>query len=317
MTNTAILSCLVVASKGSSLKSMFEQATAHDQTLSYDSLTRFFSRPWSAENELQEAAQNLFQLREGWAILDEIVIAKSIESTLLASVKRRRKSAGGYVTPAISVVLLLWSDGRQRVPLAFEYRNGPESVQELGLRLLRRLRNQFKLRPRCVLFDAGFFSYAFVKRLHSYGWAFVCRAPRSITFEDKRLWQFKRQGFWNDVGQLKNGLKVRAVRRAGKFWLCNRVTWLADTILAWYGKRASIEEVFRVLKQCCHWGYCQLRSETAYIRYLATGFLSFMTWKTARLKASEPTTLYKLRSTVMFGDDDPPIPDYFTNRQIA
>lgn len=39
----------------------------------------------------------------------------------MASVKRLRKFAGGYVTPSIAVVLLLWSDGRQRVPLAFEY----------------------------------------------------------------------------------------------------------------------------------------------------------------------------------------------------
>ena len=81
---------------------MVSQAAAQGHTLSYDSLTRFFSRPWSAERELRDAAQSLFQLSEGWAILDEIVIAKSIESTLLDSVKRRRKSAGGYVTPSIA-----------------------------------------------------------------------------------------------------------------------------------------------------------------------------------------------------------------------
>lgn len=317
MTITAILTCLAVASKGSSLKSMIEQATAQDQTLSYDSLTRFFSRPWSIHHELQEAANSLFCLGEGWAILDEIVIAKSIESTLMASVKRRRKSAGGYVTPSIAVVVLLWCDGRQRVPLAFEYRSGPESVQELGWKLLRYLRNQLKLKPKCVLFDAGFFSYDFARRIHSYGWAFVCRVPNFITFEGKRIWKFKRQGFWNDPGHLKSGLKVRAVRRAAKFWLCNRVTWSAPEILRWYGLRASIEEVFRVLKQCCHWGYCQLRSEAAYERYLATGLLSFMTWETARLQQQEPTTIYKLRSTVMFRRGDPPIPDYFRDRRIA
>lgn len=116
MTNTAILSCLAVASKGSSLKSMVAQATAHCQTLSYDSLTRFFSRPWSIHQELQEAASHLFCLRQGWAILDEIVIAKSIESVLMASVKRRRKSAGGYVTPSIAVVVLLWSDASNGFP---------------------------------------------------------------------------------------------------------------------------------------------------------------------------------------------------------
>lgn len=314
MTNTAILSCLAVASKGSSLVSMAEQAAAHGQTLLIDTV---FSRPWSAECELREAAQSLFLLQKGWAILDEIVIAKSIESVLMASVKRRRKSAGGYVTPSIAVVVLLWSDGRQRVPLAFEYRLGPESVQDLGLRLLRRLRNQFKLRPRCVLFDAGFLSHALAKRIHSYGWAFVCRAPRSLTFEGKRLCQFKRQGFWNDPGQLSSGLHVRAVRRAGKFWLCNRVTWSASTILQWYGQRACIEEVFRVLKQCCHWGYCQLRSEEAYIRYLATGLLSFMAWEAARLLTPEPTTIYQLRPSVMLGDSPPPIPDYFRDRRIA
>lgn len=99
-----------------------------------------------------------------------------------------------------------------------------------------------------MLFDAGFFSHDFVQRIDSYGWAFVCRVPNSITFEGKRIRLFKQQGFWNDPGRLKNGVRVRAIRRAGKFWLCNRVTWSAPKILAWYQKRALIEEVFRILK---------------------------------------------------------------------
>lgn len=317
MTIDLILTCLSVASKGSSLKSMVMQAAAKGYDLSYDALTRFFSRPWSAGQELQAAATSLFQLTKGWAILDEIVIAKSIESVLMASVKRRRKSAGGYVTPSIAVVVLLWDDGTQRVPLAFAYRRGPESVQELGLGLLRQMRNQFKLKPLGVLFDAGFFSLAFVKRLQSYRWAFVCRVPRSILLGDRAIWRFKQQGYWNDVGVLSNGLKVRAVRKADKFWVSNRLSWSRNQILEAYGKRASIEEVFRLLKQCCHWGYCQLRSEAAYERYLAMGLLLLMCWEASRIQQQEPTTIYKHRSTVMFGDTDPPIPDYFRHRRVC
>lgn len=317
MTIDGILACFCIASKGSSLRCMVQQGQGKGMKLSYDTVTGFFQRPWSAHRELQSAVEGLFSLSKGWAILDEIVIAKSIESVLMASVKRRRKSAGGYVTPAISVVLLLWCDGTQRIPLAFEYCLGNETVQELGLKLLRRLRNQFKLRPQCVLFDAGFFGHRFVQRIASYRWAFVCRVPKSINFEGKRIWRYKQQGFWNNVGKLESGLQVRAIRRADKFWISNRVSWSAQVCLDWYAKRAVIEEVFRILKQCCHWGYCQLRSEAAYERYLATGLFCFLLWESARLRASEPTTIYKLRSTVMFQNAPPPIPDYFKLWEVA
>lgn len=42
-----------------------------------------------------------------------------------------------------------------------------------------------------------------------------------------------------------------------------------------------------------------------------------MAWEISRLQAIEPMTIYKLRSSVMFGDLDPPIPHYFRDRQIA
>lgn len=316
MTLDAILTCFCLATKGSSLLSMVKQTKSKGQKISYNSLIDFFNEPWQTEIELKSAAENLFELKNGWLALDEIVLAKSKESLIITSVKRRYKSAGGYITPSISLVLLLWCDGKQRVPLALAYRD-LESVQAVALKLLSEARNKFKLKPMCILMDSGFFSYELLERIDSYGWMFVCRVPKYISFEGKRIWQFKRQGFWNDPGHLKCGLKVRAVRRADKFYLCNRVSKTADEILKWYQKRAVIEEVFKILKQCCHWSYCQLRSEDALKRYYTFGLLTFMAWEHKRIQAIETCTIYKMRSDVMFDNLNPPIPDYFLQRRIA
>lgn len=316
MTLDVILTCFCLATKGSSLRSMIKQTKAKGQKISYNSLTDFFQEPWQPEFELKSAAEGLFKLQNGWLMLDEIVLAKSKESLVMASVKRRKKSAGGYITPSVSLVLLLWCDGKQRVPIGLAYRHN-QSVQELALQLLSQARNRYRLKPMCVLFDAGFFSSKLLERIASYGWMFVCKAPKTILFESKRIWQFKRQGFWNDPGYLKCGLKVRAVRRADKFYLCNRVSKTAEEILKWYQKRAVIEEVFKILKQCCHWDYCQLRSEAALSRFYVVGLLTFMTWEHKRNQALSSCTIYEMRSDVMYGDQKPPISHYFLHREVA
>jgi hypothetical protein len=72
-----ILTCFCLATKGSSLRSMIKQIKAKGQKISDNSLTDFFQEPWQPEFELKSAAEGLFNLQNGWLMLDEIILAKS------------------------------------------------------------------------------------------------------------------------------------------------------------------------------------------------------------------------------------------------
>ncbi|MBF2052681.1 MAG: transposase [Candidatus Sericytochromatia bacterium] len=157
-----------------------------------------------------------------------------------------------------------------------------------------------KLKPQFVFFDSGFANQKLLKRIDDYGWAFISRITKTRKFNDIAMWRYKKQGFWNDVGLLSNGLKIRAIRRADKFFVTNRVMIDASEVVKLYGKRHVIEEVFRVLKQECHWDRCQLRCAEAYERFLSLGCVSFVKWESLRLSQPSFSTIYNLRRSVIF-----------------
>ena len=271
----------------------------------YHRLTAFFHKSWNAQELIARTWQRFHPLSLGFLVIDETLLEKTVVGKLML-VALRYKSTGGYVTPGISVVMLLWSDGKWRIPLRFRIRYpGETSPTLVALEMLSWVRNKLHWKPRCVLFDCGFSTKLMLKRLDDYGWAFVCRTPKSRTFNGMKLFQYKRQGFWNEVGEAWCGLKVRAVRRKGKFYLTNRTSWTAEMVLSWYEERDVIEEVFKILKGYCSWDCCQLRDEAAYERFLAMGVLSFLVLECERIHAPTPVTIYQLReqailSPVMF-----------------
>ena len=275
----------------------------------YQMLTDFFKQNFNPQELIKQSWSRLFSLMEGWLILDEIVLEKSKKGKLKL-VKRRYKSAGGYITPGISIVLLLWTNGSIRIPLRFHiWRPTEGSHTEAAMKLLSWFRNSVKVKPLCVLFDAGFCNQKFLKRLDDYGWCFVCRLPKTRLFNGIPIWRFKKQGYWNDIGYLNSGLKVKAVRIKDKFYITNKVSLSRERIIEWYGKRAEIEEVFKILKHICHWKGCRFRDDNKYERFLSVGVVTFMCWEKARTEHQIPITIHKLRRNVMFDNYDLHIPD--------
>lgn len=305
MTLLQILSCFLLGHKRSSLRDWSREFP----NIHYSSLIGFFRIDFDIQKLLFLAAGKIFSIQNGYLVLDEIVVERSKLGTLPA-VKFRYKSAGGYVTPAISIVLLLWTDGTVRIPIRFELRRpGDGSHVDSALRLLSWARNQWRKNPQCVLFDSGFCSGRLLQRVKDYGWVFICRIPKTRKFEGKKIWQFKQQGYWNEIGYLACGVKVRAVRRADKFYICNRLTWDAQNIVQFYRKRHVIEECFKILKGHCHWKGCQLRTNERFERFLGLGALAFMVWEANRLKASQALTIYELRRNAILCQVKPFIPD--------
>lgn len=263
--------------------------------VSYHSLTAFFHQQIAPQILLALVCHRFHPLTPGWLILDEIILARSKVGRCRAN-KKRWKTSAGHVTPGFSVVVLLWTDGYWRIPLGFRlWRPGDGSHVDAALDLLSWVRNKLHWKPACVLFDAGFAAERLLARLDNYGWAFVCRVPRSRRFEGVQLKRYKRQGNWHAAGEAWCGLKLLAIRRNAKFYVTNRLSWDVETVLAWYSKRSVIEEVFKILCGVCHWKSCHSSNDAAIERFLAIGAITFMVWEAERVHDPGHPTIYRLR----------------------
>jgi DDE family transposase len=132
----------------------------------------------------------------------------------------------GRTTESIaSVVLLVWTDGPVRIPLAFRvWQKGGASTYDLALELLSYARNRLRCKPAFVLFDSWYPSQKLLKRIRDYGRYFVCQLKQTRVFEGRALWGYKQQPYWQAVGALRGGLKVFVVRYRRTYYATNRLT---------------------------------------------------------------------------------------------
>lgn len=298
MTFYQILNLFLIASSNSSLRKWCKEYPE----VNYNDLRNFFAKNFNANELVKDVFTILFKITKGWLIIDEVILKKSKEGKL-KSCKRRYKSTGGYITPAVSIILLIWTDGKIRIPLKFQLRmEDSGSPSEVAMELLSWFRNRMKYKPECVLFDSGFTNQRLLKRIDDYGWLNVYTLPKSRLFNDIQLRVYKKQGYWNDIGYLSSGLKVKAVRVKAKFYVTNKISLDRSDIIEWFSKRAIIEEVFRVLKQECHWDKCQFSNDNKFERFYSLGVVTFITWEYLRILYFRHMTIYQLRRSVMFND---------------
>lgn len=278
----------------SSINSICQQI----ESLSYQDVIGFFKQEYLSQELINNVKTNLFSLMLGYLMFDEIVLSKS-KREVTNFVKRSYKLTGCYVVPGVSIVVLVWTDGNIRIPIRFRIQLNGEKANQSALYLLSWYRNKISKQIKYVAFDSGFASEKVFKRINDYGWCFVTRLPKSRQFNGKKIFKTHRGGYWNKVGYLSNGFKVKAVRRKDKFYITNKLNLEANKIVEMYRKRAIIEEVFRVLKQECHWSRCQLRDYKAYENYYIIGNISFLCLEYMRLQGFA-LTIYQIRRNILF-----------------
>jgi Transposase DDE domain len=238
-------------------------------SVSHDRLTRMLQGTWSGHILLDLALRTLFTVAGGYLIVDDTVVAKPYarrlgEAAWVWSNKERKVLFG------VSVVLLVWTDGQIRIPLAFRvWHKGGASKYDLALELLSYARNRLKCKPAFVLFDSWYPSKKLLKRIRDYGWYFVCQLKKNRVFEGQAVRCYKQQPYWQAVGALTGGLKVFVVRYRRKYYATNRLTLTAPEVRALYRKRHEVEEVIRVLKshlslESCQVGYKRATAEHPY-----------------------------------------------------
>jgi hypothetical protein len=158
-------------------------------------------------------------------------------------------------------VLLIWTDGQVRIPLAFRrwHKAGPSKF-DLALEMLSYARNRLRCKPEFVLFDSWYPSKKLLKRLRDYGWYFVCQLKKNRRFEGQPLSRYLQPPYWHATGSVSGDLKVLVVRYRRKYYATNRLSLSAKEVRTLYRKRQEVEEVIKVLKsqlslEACQAGY--------------------------------------------------------------
>jgi putative transposase len=144
-------------------------AMAEGQDFAHDTLYRALNQPLASFFELSlELCKALGGLDRGYLILDDVLIQR-YRSGKLGLKKARDTSTGAWVF-GLSLVVLAWTDGKRRIPLAFlPYFGEEESKLDLALALLEWAK-EAGFRPEGVLFDAWYAARQVLEWLHAHGW---------------------------------------------------------------------------------------------------------------------------------------------------
>jgi hypothetical protein len=129
---------------------------------------------WSAHTLLHLALRTLFTVAGGYLIIDDMVVEK-LYAQRLGEAAWVWSSKPHKVVFGVSVVLLVWTDGQSRIPVAFRvWHKGGLSKFDLALELLSYARNRLQCRPQFVLFDSWYPSK-------------YCAPPHLIPHESERI----------------------------------------------------------------------------------------------------------------------------------
>jgi putative transposase len=125
-------------------------AMAEGQDFAHDTLYRALNQPLASFFELSlELCKAMGGLDRGYLILDDVLIQR-YRSGKLGLKKARDTSTGAWVF-GLSLVVLAWTDGKRRIPLAFLPYFGEESKLDLALALLEWAKEAAFVRRGCSL----------------------------------------------------------------------------------------------------------------------------------------------------------------------
>ena len=202
--------------------------------------------------------------------------------------------AHGRVLRGHQVVLLVWTDGRVKVPLGMRlWKKGGCSKVELAAQLLREAERRGML-PEYVLFDSWYAAASLLHLLESLGWKYVARLKSNRLFEGEAVRERWPHRFGRGVGRLRKVSHEVCVVKDGRRYFVTNDTQLSSTQLKQhYRVRQQIEEVFRLLKQEFGWGGSSAQRARAQVAHLHLGLYALCITEQAAIK--EGQTIYAFK----------------------
>jgi hypothetical protein len=192
------------------------------------------------------------------------------------------------------VVLLIWTDGRVRVPLGIRlWRKGGYSKVELAAQLLREAERR-GVRPEYVLFDSWYAAASLLHLIKSFGWRYVARLKSNRLFEGRAVRERWPHRFGRGVGRLRKvSHEVCVVKDGRRYFVTNDTQLSSSGLKLHYRVRQQVEEVFRLLKQEFGWGGASAQKVRAQAAHLHLGLYALCLTEAAAMKKGQ--TIYSFK----------------------
>lgn len=263
--------------------------------MSHDTLRRVLYQkvPWS--RRLWESfAQGLVQ-KGGYLVIDDTSWERF--TRVAEAVSWVWSSSVGKPVWGMQVVLLLWTDGKWKVPVGIRlWRKGGPSKVELAVGLLRQARRR-GLQPAYVLADSWYAAAQILNLLEGWGWHYVVRLKSNRKFGEHSL----RTNWPHRYGHARGDLRgvahpVLVVKDGRRYWGTNDLSLTPRDVKAHYSHRQQIEETFRLLKQELGWGRCSCQKQQAQWAHLHLGLYALVF--TQRTAFARGQTIYAFRQSL-------------------
>ena len=226
--------------------------------VSHDALERLLYKKFAWSRRLWDLFASSLISEGGYLIIDDTTwkrYAKQAEA-----VSWVWDSTLGKIVSGMQVVLLIWSDGKRKIPVSIRiWRKGGTSKVLLAEQMLRQSKRR-GIKPEFILFDSWYSAAKLLNAIESLGWKYVARLKSNRLFEGKAVNQRWHHRFGSKCGWVRKVKhEVFVVKDGRRYFISNDTKLLSAELKKHYRVRQQIEEVFRILKQEFGWGGCSAR----------------------------------------------------------
>jgi len=260
--------------------------------VSHDTLNRCLhsSFPWS--RRLWELFASRMIHPGGYLVLDDTTWQR--QTKVAEAVAKVWSSSAGGVRLGMQVVLLIWTDGKRKVPISLRlWQKGGKSKVELAIEMLREAA-AWGVQPKYVLFDSWYAARAIFNLLDELGWKYVSRIKSNRLLNEEPLKQKWPHRYGQACGHLRRvDQEVKVIKDGKRYWVTNDRALSPAQIKRQYRHRQQVEETFRLLKQEFGWGGSSVRKAAAQTAHLHLGLIALCLTQQAALAQGQTVYAFK------------------------
>ena len=183
---------------------------------------------------------------------------------------------GKVLLLGMQVVLLIWTDGKWKVPIGLRlWQTKRRTIKvELAKELLSEAASR-AIKPNYVIFDSWYAAAAVLNLLSELGWSYVAQIKSNRKLDGKSVRHRWPHRYGQAVGRLSRvNHQVRVIKDGRRYWVSNDVDLTRAQMKGYYRMRQQIEETFRLLKQEFGWGGSAARKAQSQSAHLHLGLIA-------------------------------------------